>query len=153
MEDRRKMWILGGTFIAASAMIYFLFMTAWLNFLIFVGLIIWVRIAIGLVALLAGFYNLREYFTNRAGVCKLTGTEPTPEKTDGKTQGDHARPENFAGLGRHHLAGLRGQSGGIDLFRRFSGDLFADPEPDSHALLAILSLSWFYIFSSLCWTT
>jgi len=72
MEDRRKMWILGGTFIAASAIIYFLFMTAWLNFLIFVGFIIWVRIAIGLVALLAGFYNLREYFTNRAGVCKLT---------------------------------------------------------------------------------
>ena len=72
MEDRRKMWILGGTFIAASAIIYFLFMTAWLNFLIFVGFIIWVRIAIGLVALLAGFYNLREYFANRAGVCKLT---------------------------------------------------------------------------------
>ncbi|MCX5889112.1 MAG: hypothetical protein NTY36_06620 [Deltaproteobacteria bacterium] len=72
MEDRRKMWILGGGFIAASAIIYFLFMTAWLNFLIFVGFISWVRIAIGLVALLAGFYNLREYFTNRAGVCKLT---------------------------------------------------------------------------------
>ena len=75
MEDRRKMWILGGTFIAASAIIYFLFMTAWLNFLIFVGLIIWVRIAIGLVALSAGFYNLREYFTNRSGVCKLSATE------------------------------------------------------------------------------
>jgi len=72
MDDRRKMWILGGTFIAASAIIYFLFMTAWLNFLIFVGFIVWVRIAIGLVALLAGFYNLREYFTNRAGVCQLT---------------------------------------------------------------------------------
>ena len=72
MEDRRKMWILGGAFIAASAIIYFLFMTAWLNFLIFVGFIIWVRIAIGLAALLAGCYNLREYFTNRAGVCQLT---------------------------------------------------------------------------------
>jgi cytochrome c biogenesis protein CcdA len=72
MEDRRKMWILGSAFIAASAIIYFLFMTAWLNFLIFVGFIIWVRIAIGLAALLAGCYNLREYFTNRAGVCQLT---------------------------------------------------------------------------------
>ncbi|MCX5893185.1 MAG: hypothetical protein NTW80_09480 [Deltaproteobacteria bacterium] len=75
MEDRRKMWILGGTFIAASGVIYFLFMTAWLNFLIFVGLIVWVRIAIGAVALLAGFYNLREYLTSRAGVCKLESGE------------------------------------------------------------------------------
>ena len=33
------MWILGGTFILASAVIYFLFMTAWLNFLVFVGFI------------------------------------------------------------------------------------------------------------------
>ncbi len=75
MEDRRKMWILGGTFLFTSAFVYFLFMTAWLNFLIFVGFISWIRIAIGLVALLAGFYNLREYFTNRAGVCKLSDTE------------------------------------------------------------------------------
>ncbi len=75
MEDRRKMWILGGAFIAASGIIYFLFMTAWLNFLIFVGFIVWVRIAIGLVALLAGFYNLREYITNRAGICKLEAGE------------------------------------------------------------------------------
>ena len=75
MEDRRKMWILGGTFIAASGLIYFLFMTAWLNFLVFVGFIVWVRIAIGGVALLAGFYNLREYLTNRAGVCKLESGE------------------------------------------------------------------------------
>jgi thiol-disulfide isomerase/thioredoxin len=75
MEDRRKMWILGGTFIFTSGLIYFLFMTAWLNFLVFVGFIVWVRIAIGLVALLAGFYNLREYWTDRAGVCKLASTE------------------------------------------------------------------------------
>ncbi len=75
MEDRRKMWILGGSFIFSSALVYFLFMTAWLNFLIFVGFIVWVRVAIGGVALLAGFYNLREFFTNRAGVCKLSDTE------------------------------------------------------------------------------
>ena len=75
LEDRRKMWIFGGTFIAASGLIYFLFMTAWLNFLVFVGFINWVRIAIGGVALLAGFYNLREYLTNRAGTCKLESGE------------------------------------------------------------------------------
>ncbi len=55
MEDRRRMWILGGTFIFSSGLVYFLFMTAWLNFLILVGFIVWVRIAIGLVALLPPF--------------------------------------------------------------------------------------------------
>jgi len=75
MQDRRKMWILGGSFILSSSIVYFLFMTAWLNLLVFLGFIIWVRIAIGLVALLAGFYNLREYFSNLAGVCKLSDTE------------------------------------------------------------------------------
>jgi len=72
MEDRKKMWVLGGAFIMASSAVYFLFMTAWLNILVFLGFIFWIRIAIGLVALFAGGYNLREYLTNTAGVCKLS---------------------------------------------------------------------------------
>jgi thiol-disulfide isomerase/thioredoxin len=74
LEDRRRMWILGGTFIAASAGIYFLFMTAWLNLLMFLGLIVWVRLLVGIVALAAGYYNLKEYFLNQPGVCKVTSS-------------------------------------------------------------------------------
>lgn len=72
MEDRKKMWVLGGLFIISSGFVYFLFMTAWLNLFMFIGLIVWVRIIIGLVALGAGIYNLKEYVTNRLGTCKLT---------------------------------------------------------------------------------
>jgi glutaredoxin len=72
MEDRKKMWILGSAFIIASGAVYFLFMTAWLNILVFLGFIFWIRITIGLIALFAGGYNLREYLTNTAGVCKLS---------------------------------------------------------------------------------
>jgi glutaredoxin len=75
LEDRWRMWILGGTFIAASAGIYFLFMTAWLNLLLFLGFIFWVRIIVGIVALAAGVYNLKEYFTNASDVCKVTNSE------------------------------------------------------------------------------
>jgi hypothetical protein len=50
-------------------------MTAWLNLLMFLGLILWVRIVIGIVALAAGYYNLREYFLNQPGVCKVTNSE------------------------------------------------------------------------------
>ena len=75
MEDRKKMWALGSIFIFSSGMVYFLFMTAWLNLFIFIGFIIWVRIIIGLLALGAGAYNFKEYFTNRWGTCKITGAE------------------------------------------------------------------------------
>ena len=75
MEDKKRMWILGIAFIASSAFVYFLFMSAWLNLFLFLGFILWVRIVIGLVALIAGGYNLKEYFTNKSGKCKVTDDE------------------------------------------------------------------------------
>ncbi|MFA5111972.1 MAG: hypothetical protein WC443_11235, partial [Desulfobaccales bacterium] len=72
MADRKKMWALGGAFILTTGAVYFLFMTAWLNILVFLGFIFWIRIIIGLVALIAGGYNLKEYWTDTAGVCKLS---------------------------------------------------------------------------------
>jgi thiol-disulfide isomerase/thioredoxin len=75
MGDRRRMWFLGGSFIAVSAGIYFFFMTAWLNLLLFLGFIFWVRILVGIVALGAGYFNLKEYFISSPGVCKVTSSE------------------------------------------------------------------------------
>ncbi|MBN1168471.1 hypothetical protein JXA63_01120 [Candidatus Woesebacteria bacterium] len=75
MENKRRRWILGTAFIIASAFVYFLFMAAWLNLIIFVGFVVWVRILIGLVAIGGGGYNLREYFTNKEAACKVTGSE------------------------------------------------------------------------------
>jgi thiol-disulfide isomerase/thioredoxin len=75
MENKMRMWILGSFFIVASALVYFVFMAAWLNLLLFIGLIFWVRTAIGLVALGGGWYSLREYFTKPEAVCDVAGTE------------------------------------------------------------------------------
>lgn len=75
MKDRKRMWILGSAFIIASAAVYFLFMAAWLNLLLFIGFIVWVRVIIGLVALGGGIYNLREFFVNKQSGCKVTGDE------------------------------------------------------------------------------
>ncbi len=75
MEDKKRRWFLGTAFIVASAFVYFLFMAAWLNLLLFVGFIVWVRIIIGLVALGGGGYNLKEFFTNKDSGCKVTGDE------------------------------------------------------------------------------
>ncbi len=75
LKDRWRMWILGAVFILVSAAVYFLFMTAWLNLLMFLGLVFWVRLGVGLIALVAGVYNLKEFFWGEAGVCKVTHAE------------------------------------------------------------------------------
>ena len=74
MKNRRRMWLLGGTFILVSGLVYFLFMAAWLNLLIFLGFLTIVRLVIGGVALVTGGYNLREYWIHRPG-CKVVKSE------------------------------------------------------------------------------
>jgi glutaredoxin len=39
MENRTRMWVLGSLFIGGSGLVYFFFMTAWLNVLLFLGLV------------------------------------------------------------------------------------------------------------------
>ncbi len=75
VKDKKRMWILGSTFIVASAFVYFMFMAAWLNLIMFLGLIIWVRILIGLLALGGGTYSLRDFFVNKEAACKVSGGE------------------------------------------------------------------------------
>jgi hypothetical protein len=74
MKDRKKMWILGSAFIVASASVYFIFMSAWLNLILFLGFIAWVRIIIGILALLGGAHSLKEGFSENSG-CKVTNNE------------------------------------------------------------------------------
>jgi len=75
MKDRKRMWILGTAFIVSSALVYFLFLSAWLNLFLFLGVIVWIRILIALVAMVAGGYNIRDYFINTQGGCAVMGDE------------------------------------------------------------------------------
>lgn len=72
MKDRKRMWILGSAFIVSSALVYFLFMSAWLNLFLFIGFVAVVRIIIGLVAVGGGVFNVRDYFVNKEAGCKVT---------------------------------------------------------------------------------
>ena len=75
MENKKRMWLLGSIFIAASGAVYFLFMAAWLQFIMFVGMILLVRILIGVVAVGVGGKNLWDYWQNRKAegvVCKVS---------------------------------------------------------------------------------
>lgn len=75
MENKKRMWALGLAFIAASGVMYFLFMAAWLNLFLFLGFVFWIRVLIGLVAIASGSYHLYDYYQNRDGGCKVVGSE------------------------------------------------------------------------------
>lgn len=77
MKDRRKMWILGMTFIASSAFVYFLFLSAWFQLFNSIGSVFWIRMIIGVVAIGAGVYNLKKYVTQPPGVCNVAGGQKT----------------------------------------------------------------------------
>ena len=72
MRDARRRWLLGGTFLLASAAVYLLFLTAWLNLFLFIGVLPWVRFVIGAVALLAAGHYLRQWLLRRDLVCEVT---------------------------------------------------------------------------------
>lgn len=71
MGDRKRMLLLGSTFIFISGFIYFLFLTAWLNLFLFVGYVTWIRVVIGITALAAAGYYLWDFYKNKDGACKV----------------------------------------------------------------------------------
>lgn len=60
-KNRKRMWILGVTFLVASAAVYFLFMVAWLNVALSVVAIGWIRILIGILAFGFGTMNVVKF--------------------------------------------------------------------------------------------
>lgn len=73
MNNRKRMWALGGSFIVASTFVYFMFMTAWLNIFMFIGLVSWVKVLIGITAIAAGSYYLYDFRYNKTGGCNVAG--------------------------------------------------------------------------------
>ncbi|MBD3238363.1 MAG: hypothetical protein GF332_01850 [Candidatus Moranbacteria bacterium] len=75
IPDKKRRWLLGAVFIVASGLIYFLFMTAWLNILLFLSFIFWIRFFIGLIALGGGGYNIFQFFRTKDKGCQVVDEE------------------------------------------------------------------------------
>ena len=76
LRDRKRIWLIVGSFVLASGVLYFLFMTAWLNAFLFIGYVKPVTIVIGLVALGGGILQIRGFIeTKGAIVCEVTDEE------------------------------------------------------------------------------
>jgi hypothetical protein len=76
LRDRKRIWLIVGSFVLASGILYFLFMTVWLNLFLFIGYVKAVTIVIGLVALGGGILQIRGFIeTKGAIVCEVTDEE------------------------------------------------------------------------------
>ncbi len=67
-HSKKRILVVGYTFVTVVFLIYFLFMATWLNIFMYLGYIDILRIIIGSVALIAGLINCKEYFFFRKGV-------------------------------------------------------------------------------------
>lgn len=67
-HSRKRIYAVGYSFIFVVYIFYFLFMAAWLNIFKYIGFIDPFRIAIGIIALIAGLINCKELFFYRKGI-------------------------------------------------------------------------------------
>ena len=79
-KDKKKMIILGLTFIIFSGLTYVCFMLAWLNLATFLNRITVIRFIIAIIALAAGFINLSNFYksTKKEDGCEVV--KPTKRK-------------------------------------------------------------------------
>lgn len=86
LNDRKRVWLIVGTFLFASGALYFLFMTAWLNLFLLVGYLRPIMILMGLVALGSGILSVRDYIqTKGRPMCKI-GDEAGKSKQASRMQ-------------------------------------------------------------------
>ena len=77
MKEKKKMWILGLTFIITSGVVYFLFMASWLNLATFINKVAIIRSLIGVFAIIFGLVNIFNYMKSLG---KDVGCEVTDKK-------------------------------------------------------------------------
>lgn len=80
LKSRKKIALVGGTFILAEGFLYFLFMSAWLRAFLFIGHISLTRILIGVFGIVFGIWRIRDFITWKPGVCKVVDHSKSQEK-------------------------------------------------------------------------
>ena len=78
-RSRARMALVGGVFVAFSGLVYFAFMAAWLNAFLLAGELRAVTVAAGLLALVVGAVNIKDYFVFGRGP-SLSIPEPAKPK-------------------------------------------------------------------------
>jgi glutaredoxin len=67
LNDRRRMFAIAGTFVLIQGIAYFLFMAAWLNLFLVIGLSRASQLIIAAIAIFAGVVNIKDFFAFNIG--------------------------------------------------------------------------------------
>ena len=78
-KNRRRMAIIGGTFVLTSGLMYFAFMAAWLNVFELLGALTGITLTAGLLAIGVGLINIKDFFAFGQG---LTLSIPESRKSE-----------------------------------------------------------------------
>jgi glutaredoxin len=68
MNDRKRMLAVGGTFVLIQGIAYFIFMAAWLNLFLLIGMSRAVTLVVAAIAIVAGMINLKDVVAFGRGV-------------------------------------------------------------------------------------
>ena len=68
IKERKKIIVVAGTFVVVSGLAYFAFMAAWFSVFQLVGLLRPVQVGLGLMAIVVGLVNVKDFFAFHKGV-------------------------------------------------------------------------------------
>ena len=71
MKDRKRMWILGLTFLLSSALVYMAIMLSWFNIVVNVMVSVIFRNIISVIAIVGSIINLRAFFKSNDSGCEV----------------------------------------------------------------------------------
>lgn len=80
LRSRKKIALVGGIFIFAEGLLYFLIMAAWLNVFLAMSYVSLTRILIGIFGISFGIWRVRDFFLWKPGVCKVVDHSKSQEK-------------------------------------------------------------------------
>jgi hypothetical protein len=78
VRSRARLLLFGGTFVVMSGVVYFLFMTAWLNLFALTGFARWITVGLGVVLMGMGLINLKEVLWFKKGVSLMIPDKAKP---------------------------------------------------------------------------
>lgn len=68
LRHRARILAVAGSFVVVSGLVYFVFMAAWLNVFLLIGLLRPVQVLLGLVGLMVGAIHVKDFFAFKKGV-------------------------------------------------------------------------------------
>ncbi len=75
MENKKRKWALGITFLLSSGLVYFLFLISWLNLATLLNDIIYIRTAIATVAMVFGFSSILKVVNQKDDGCEVVDSK------------------------------------------------------------------------------